>query len=434
MRINGSRFKRTMALFVLAFLVTTVPGAYAQQGNSVVTASDDFETGNYNGSTGTERWANPWREIGERDGSNTGAVQVVSDATCDESSCLRIDGGTSGFSGSRGVFRSVKLGDDISSGTLRFDYSRVAGSGSLQIALSGDGGATYTTVATVPLNRTDPRMKSINVDAGDTLGDGTVVRFLAIDLAPGTQVHIDDVLLTAVETPITTTTTTSTTTTTRPPGPTTTTTTTIVLPPTTTSTTVLPPRPTTTTTITVPPPTTTTTTPPQSTTTTTEQPGPTTTTTKAPTTTTTIVPSVSQPGGPSTSTTAAPTTSTSTSTTTTVPPSPLDIQAGGLTGLPPEGAADLGLTSEELAEYLSKSSLVIRSAPAEIVEDLLPQLSSPVLTPLEGLSIGVSTSVENLQGTSLSAVILGLLVAWLGIRGIDYRSRSGDAPKSRLAA
>ncbi|NNF63557.1 MAG: hypothetical protein HKN07_04795 [Acidimicrobiia bacterium] len=77
---------------------------------------------------------------------------------------------------------------------------------------------------------------------------------------------------------------------------------------------------------------------------------------------------------------------------------------------------------------------MIRSAPAVIADNLLPELSSPVLTPLEGLSIGVSTSVENLQGTSLSALILGLLVAWLGIRGIDYRSRSGGAPKSRLPA
>ena len=135
----------------------------------------------------------------------------------------------------------------------------------------------------------------------------------------------------------------------------------------------------------------------------------------------------------------APTTSTSTSTststtTTTLPPTPIDVQAGGLRGLPPEGAAGLGLTSDELADYLSKSSLVIRSTPAVIVDNLIPQLSSPVLTPLEGLSIGVTTSVENLQGTSVSALILGLLVAWLGIRGIDYRSRGSDAPKSRLPA
>lgn len=443
MRRPIHRLRRAGAFVVVAFLLTAIPGAYAQQSPSVLTASDTFERANYKGSNGTERWSKPWREIGERDGHKKGSITVASNSACNGSSCLVMAGGTSGFTGSRGVYRSVDLGNDISHGTFRFAYSRVAGGGTLLVAISGNSGATYTTIASIPLDRTDPGMKSVNVNAGDTLGSGTMVRFLAVDLTPGTKVYVDDVLITAVEAPIATTTTT-TTTTTRPPGPTTTTTTrapgpttttTITVPPLPTTTTTTSPRPTTTTTVLPPLPTSTTTS-------TTEAPGPTTTTTSKPPTTT-VPPQIGVPGSPTTPTTKAPTTTTSapttsttsttSTTTTTLAPTPADVQAGGLTGLPEDGGAGLDLTPEQLKELLDKSALVVETPALDLLEAVTEQLFSPVLTPLEGLSTGVATSVENLQGSSISALMLGLVIAWLAIRGMDNRTKKAG-PRSRLAA
>lgn len=75
---------------------------------------------------------------------------------------------------------------------------------------------------------------------------------------------------------------------------------------------------------------------------------------------------------------------------------------------------------------------MLEIAPPEPVLDVDEQLVGPVLTPIEGLAAGVTTTVERLQGSSISAILLGLFVAWLGVRGIDRRAGSG--PKSRLPA
>ncbi|MCP3992629.1 MAG: hypothetical protein GY724_26395, partial [Actinomycetia bacterium] len=87
-------YKRTTALAValtllaLHLLVLTHTGAEA---STEITYQDNFTTTAYNGTSGTQNWADtPWTEIGEQDGPNTGKVRVVGQNGACEDGCLRI--------------------------------------------------------------------------------------------------------------------------------------------------------------------------------------------------------------------------------------------------------------------------------------------------------------------------------------------------------
>jgi hypothetical protein len=72
----------TLALVLLLLSITALAGA------STRTVADDFSSGGYSGSTGSQSWASNWTEVGEADGATKGNVRVTSSGC--SGSCLRI--------------------------------------------------------------------------------------------------------------------------------------------------------------------------------------------------------------------------------------------------------------------------------------------------------------------------------------------------------
>jgi hypothetical protein len=69
------------------------------------------------------------------------------------------------------------------------------------------------------------------------------------------------------------------------------------------------------------------------------------------------------------------------------------------------------LTPEEVDEYSSKASMSL--------DDAMPALMSGITrTPTQGLMATFVTSSETLRTHGISVVLLGVLIAWLGVRGL----------------
>ena len=64
---------------------------------------DEFDWGGYAGFSGADAWSGPWSEEGEADNPDRGNIQIVSDASCSDGSCLRIKGGRHATAISRGL-------------------------------------------------------------------------------------------------------------------------------------------------------------------------------------------------------------------------------------------------------------------------------------------------------------------------------------------
>jgi hypothetical protein len=386
-----------LTVLILSVAVWVIP---ARAGTYVERSFIDHWRGwDYFGNEGTHDFNGPWQESGDDGKSNSGYIFAAQSNSCPtDNRCLAIgseDAVSSGLSIQRyadtGGATKVKLG---------FDYLELfedADEYGLHVQVKG-AGRSWTTVDTISLGAAsggvDHWEKDITQYAAESMG-------IRIQTANGSAEGF--VLIDAVEIWATIDVTTTTTTTTTAASTSTTTTTTEV--PGTTATTE--------------PPTTTTTTQPSATTTTTTQPtGTTTTTTTQPTgTTTTTV--ASTPG----------TTTTTTPGTAAVAPVPPD-QGGGTTE-----AEKVPLTPEEVADYSSKAGMSL--------DDAMPMLMVPsgsesdaateapngseagtTRTPTEGLMATFSTSAETLQANSVSVVLLGVLIAWLAVRGLG-RSRWG---------
>jgi hypothetical protein len=102
---------------------------------------------------------------------------------------------------------------------------------------------------------------------------------------------------------------------------------------------------------------------------------------------------------------------------------------------PPDGGdetpepAVAPLSAEEIVDYSSKAGMFL--------DDVMPTLKAPDMmtpegeidasvqvnrSPTQGLMATFSTSTETLQTHGVSVLLLGLLVAWLSVRGLG-RSR-----------
>ena len=118
----------------------------------------------------------------------------------------------------------------------------------------------------------------------------------------------------------------------------------------------------------------------------------------------------------------AATTTTTSTTTTTVPGTTTTTIGDGLLGVPDppdEGGAPepdpVPLTPEEVDKYSSKASMSL--------DDAMPALIGGVTrTPTQGLMATFMTSAETLGTDGISVVLLGVLIAWLAVRGLG-RSR-----------
>lgn len=154
---------------------------------AIETVADDFSSGGYGGSTGTMEWAGSWVEVGESNGSGSGAVQVQTDAKCASGQCLTIDQILGGLS-SIGAMRSLDLSEATSASlTYHIDFpggllldgtavveARASGAGWSQLG-SHNAGTADTFTADLPV------------------GHIVDVRFRAADLALTASMGFDDV-------------------------------------------------------------------------------------------------------------------------------------------------------------------------------------------------------------------------------------------------
>ncbi len=146
------------------------------------TVMDTFTTVAFDGNSGTQDWSGAWQELGEADGPGAGAVKVTYATTCATSTCLQIGSSWQSITG-RGVMRQVDL-SHATTARLSFSYRRSsngspwASSGSVSAQVSGNGGASWTTLGTYNLNTNDANQVVANYDIASYKASNTQIRFL----------------------------------------------------------------------------------------------------------------------------------------------------------------------------------------------------------------------------------------------------------------
>jgi hypothetical protein len=371
---DTSRLLRRLWVLGATCLLGTTMAMGAAAAAVAASYTDGFSSNSYSGNDGSARWATTWQESGESDGPHAGAIQIDS-AGC-ATGCLSI------VATPEQTARKISRSADLTGATaaeLSLTYMRELRSGhdtqsyehesvAKVLVLVSDGAAWHQVTAIV-LGNTDTAWRTQKFDITDWIGAATTVRF-ELDRGGLDAALLIDVVSISAEFAVVPTTTTTTTT-----SPPTTTTTTTTSPPTTTTTTA--------------PPTTT-----VSTTTTTRPPGTTATTTT--TTTSTAAPSTTTTTGtshpPATTTTAPPDT-----TTITVPPAVVDPPA---------------FTSAEVARYVEKTDMVTVADPAAVVAALRA-------TPETDLRASLVTASRTARRLAVPAIVLGILIGVLAVRGLD---------------
>ena len=173
------------------------------------TLLDNFTDVSYNGNDGNLKWSSPWQEVGETDGPSAGIVRVANLLLCTGSygNCLIIYSNGGAEIGNRGASRQADL-SHATSATLSFNYRRAFSSGStgsVSAQVSGDGGATWTTLATYNLNGWDLFKVTQTFDISPYIAANTQVRFIGSGSANRNiafdNIQIDDTTPTNLDTP-----------------------------------------------------------------------------------------------------------------------------------------------------------------------------------------------------------------------------------------
>lgn len=239
-----------IAVAAASFVATLVAGAGVALAQTPNTVRDEFGSISFSGNDGTQPFTGSWQERGESDGAGEGVVRVVDDTRCADGTgnCLRIgsDGGTiDGLAADR----SANLEDAVSASWSFVWRRKVIGSAStsVRVRISANGGSSWSTLATIPLNGSQSNQSS-SFDISAYATSNTTIRFEGGGSGSNAFLFIDDVTIdasflasttTTSSLPPTTTTTTWTTTTTIPGPPTSSTTTTVWTPRNPTTTTIM---------------------------------------------------------------------------------------------------------------------------------------------------------------------------------------------------
>jgi hypothetical protein len=366
--------RRALATLTALLLLALAPVALGASQNY----KDKFDTGGYSGNDGSLKWSGPWKEVGENDGPESGAVRVEGSGCSGK--CLTIYTGL--LEVAAGAYRLADT-EDFADAELSYWVAfetGLLGLATLTVEATSNGGGSWTTIQTI-----DSVLGggSKSVDVTGFRGKEFGVRFTATG-ALDAKVLIDDVKVSG-EVP--------------PPSTTTTTTTTTTSSTTTTSTTT-----TTTTLLTLPPL--------LDTTTTTSS---TTTTTSPIATTTTSEPT-------STTTTSDSTTTTEESDATTPLAAPGGEDGGGDAG---GTGGDVGSGGED-----ESPSSGLRQTSVGIESDFETGLfgSPPEVLGFE-INAGFTNAVEVVEASWYWVLGLALLIAAALIKGIDSRIGKAERPE-----
>lgn len=353
---------------LLLLLLASALAATATEGGSYL---DRFTSIGWGGSDGSLPWSGPWQELGDDGDPKLGNVRVVSNGNCADGACMQL-GGDLILLQSFGATRQADTTEFADEFELSFDLKTTGGSAgaTLRVQISRNG-SEWSTLTSYDLKSAVTEKATFEVDE-DYRSEQFRIAFVyegLLDLN-SPKAHIDNVELLGVLGE-------------EDGDSTTTTTTTTTLASTTTT------APSTTTTL-------------ASTTTTTRSAVTSTTST---TTTTTVVPAAS--GGDET-----PRINTTSSTTTTTP----------------ESGDDNGSEAVILAGSAPTGGGGIRQAARGVQADFDGALFGEVRTvdpAFTGVDVGVdfSMAVEVIESSWAWLVLLGLLIAWSAVSGLDRRQR-----------
>ena len=331
----------------------------------VTSAADSFATPSYSGGSG---WTTDWAESGDGSGTASGGVIRAVSSGCVDTSCVRFQS-LLGVSGTYVIWRRTNI-DGAIGATLSFSYN-TNGLGTLSVATRSGPSDAWTEQSLLGSGSYTTYSMSIAAQASNA----TEVRFSLSSpllLIAAASAYVDNVSITASY-PTTTTSTTTTTTSTTIASTTSTTSGPILTVPTVTIPTVTIP------TVTIPPAVTATT----STTVATTVPGSTTSTIAGSTTTTTGGAAAPGPGGPN-------------------PNLPGGTGPGFV--LPP--------LSEAEAELASDNNITVDLATGE-------DFMTFGVNPLTNLGVKLNSTVEVITTEILSALALGAILAFFGVRRIE---------------
>ena len=151
--------------------------------DSTETVADNFDDGaggssGYSGNDGTQNWTGDWQELGESNGPFSGRVRA--DGT---PQALEIGGEDVIITG-RGALREADL-TGATSATLTFDVWRSVGrtDGSVTLAISNNGGGSWTTLQTYTIGSGTPTSATAqNFDISAYVASNTQIRFLGSGL------------------------------------------------------------------------------------------------------------------------------------------------------------------------------------------------------------------------------------------------------------
>lgn len=372
----------TVLVIAVVLLATGLSAAATSTGN----IKDKFTSIGWGGSDGSLPWDGSWQENGDDGDEKYGNVRVVSSGHCASGNCIQISALTTLLGGPIGVTRAADT-NDLHDLELCFDI-KATGSllGSTLLVQVNDGGG-WDTVKTYNLSSELNEHRIIDVD--DYRSHDFQVRFRFTSTLLGSEVYIDNVELSGAldeddEGTTTTTTTPPEQTTTSTTSPTTTTT----KPPSTTSTTKAP--------------VTTTTTRPRGTTSTTgPDSGPTSTTTTTFATTSTLAPTTTVGDGSSDTSIPALAVSNSGS----------GGSGGGGSGIGPEGS---GIRA------------AARGLQASFQGDLYGEVRTVTALGTVDLQADYNMAVEVIKASWAWMVLLGLVIAWAVVSGLDRRRSLTD--------
>lgn len=157
------------------------PGTY--------TYRDEFNEVAFNNSDGTKDWSdNPWIEIGESNGPDSGDVEV-DDERCVDGYCLELEGE---FDTEWGAYRQVDIAN-ASSAWLSFEYKRIVedSTGNIQLEVSPDGGRSWETLDTFEITETDSEHQYAQYDLAPYASKNTQIRFIGYEYV-NSEIHIDN--------------------------------------------------------------------------------------------------------------------------------------------------------------------------------------------------------------------------------------------------
>ena len=368
-----------MRRILIALVLGLMGLAIAATATETDNYKDKFSSISWGGSDGSRPWSGPWSEIGDDGDEKKGNVRVVSSGNCASGNCMRMSALTTLL----GAIGAVRTADTsvLEDASLRFDLKATPSLLGSQLQVQVTGGGGWATVAEYQLGGgvTDHP----TIDVSDYGSENFRVRFLFTGLLLSSEAFIDNIEILGTMVEETTTTTSTTTTTTTTP----------------------------------------------STTSTTQPPPSTTSTTRSPVTTTTTGGSTDGTAGPPSSTTSTTVSGSSSTTTTTL--------AGGSGGpgstLPPTSATTTISTAEGGAGQGSgvggtvANTSGIRASSRGLQADFQGDLYGDVraVSSLNGVDVQVdyNMAVEVIESSWAWMVLLGLLVAYSIITGLDRRRR-----------